>query len=56
MLAPNGRDLANNCLVQMLERVYDIYVLYEAGSVSALRSASSTKLQGMAGLCRHYIN
>ena len=31
ILIPNGRDLANNYLVQILERVY---VPYEAGSVS----------------------
>ena len=51
MLASNGMDLAN----ADLERVYGIYVFYEAGSVSVLRRfnvASSTKLWGMVGL-RH---
>ena len=38
MLAPNGWDLANNCLVQILERVYGIYMYVhnKDGSVSIL--------------------
>ena len=34
MLAPNGSDLANNCLVQIF--TVSTYVPYEAGSVSVL--------------------